>query len=1177
MKPVSRILSALLGCSAVLLGAPATADDSEVFTNSSFLATGVKPNVLFIIDTSTSMTELVNVYDPAKVYDGTCPTGRIYWQGADTNIPPDCATSTQWISVNNNRCAASEAQYSQDRRGNWYLSGGFALNGWWRSRVMMLHKQNASNQNLSPTKWGALTAGRDWKIECRDDVSVHGDDLSTAAATSSNKYPKNGTTGTADSNRWGGQNSSGRLTDSNDWNNNYNSLYTSNYINWFNTTDKSGSLKSRFEIVHDVAVDMVNTLQGVNLGLMRYSTSNQGGMVTYAVSALDDTSREDMVEQLDNDYEPNGYTPLSETFYEAYLYMAGKDVKWGNSSKAGSDDYYSVAASRVGKTATGKTYDSPMDFSCQTNYIVYLTDGLPTRDEDSTSDIDALPGTTCPSSVNPNDSNDKNGRCTAALAKYMHETDMRTDVQGNQNVTTYVIGFGEDIAQSKAFLDSVASAGGSGQAYTQTDAAGLKATLEKILSEVQDAADTTFVAPAVSVNAFNRSQNLNELYVSVFAPSRNLHWPGNLKKYRIVERELYGTTVAAPAVDPATGYFAKSATALNTLGSDPDGPIAKAGGAAASLEDVGGNTRKIYTYLASIGASKDLTAAENAVKASNASITSEMLNAIDADDRQRILDYTRGHDLNDEDKASDYHHRMGDPMHARPAILIHGGTEDKPDGTVFLPTNDGVLHAFNMAHIPEPEAPKSNVAAKATTERWAFIPEDFLARQNSLFKDAPVTNRRYALDGDVKVLKFDVNQNGILDAGDKAYIYFGTGRGGKAYYALDVTDIDKPKFMWKIDNSVKGFEVLGRTWSAPQVGRVLVGDGSGQNKQRFVLIFGGGYDTDNDNAPLDPANFVYSENDEGNSLYIVDAESGSLLWSASKSGDQYKYTNAKMTHSFAAGVTAMDTNQDLFLDRIYAADLDGKVWRFDIANGKGASELVTGGVLASIGNGALAAGSRNAANARRFYSSPDVSSIVVRGSAPFMNIAIGSGYRGHPLNKDTQDRFYAIRDYDPFNVRKSDSYTDTAIVTDDELVDVTDMTKTVTDSDAGWKINLNAPSWRGEKNLAESTTAAGVILFTTFTPLGEDPTNPCLSRSLNRAWAVYATNARPFTHWVDGQTGALKPEDRYLDLKQKGIAPTPQVLADPAGGTVGLCQVGATILNRCVNFGSAIRSYWERK
>ncbi len=1160
MKPVTRILSVLLGCMAVMLGAPAQADDSEVFTNASFIAKGVQPNVLFVIDTSGSMTTQVNVWDKTKTYTGDCPAGRIYWQTANTKTPPPC-NSNQWISESNNRCAKSYATYSK--------------NGWWNGRTMMLVKKDSSGKDINPTKWDSMVAGQDWKIECRDDKGVHGDDPANSAAAQTNKYAVNTTTGTADTARWASQTCKGKtctdptgtVTDA-VWNANYVSLYTSSYINWYAGTD-AGVPKTRYEIVSDVATDLINSLDGVNVGLARYSTTNQGGMITHAVTALDDTSRADMTNQLQNVFSPSGNTPLSETFYEAYLYYSGQNVKYGNSSKTADGDYKSVAASRVGNVITGKQYDSPADYSCQTNYIVYLTDGLPTSDVDANTLIDNLPGTTC-APVDPTDKSNLDGSCMIALAKYMHDTDLRSDVVGNQNVVTYMIGFGDDVASSKDFLDQVAAAGGSGQAYTQTDASGLKGALEKILTEVQESADTTFVAPAVSVNAFNRTQNLNELYMSVFAPTRNLHWPGNLKKYRIVNRQLYGAGIAAPAVDPATGYLAKGAQALNSPGVN-DGPDTKVGGAASSLEDPAANPRKLYTYLET---DTDLTASVNAFSVDNASLTSLLLGAVDDNDRTRIIQYTRGLDLNDEDKTSDFHHRMGDPMHSRPAVLIHGGTETAPLGTVFVATNDGVLHAFDIAHIPEPTNPVSAVAPKATTERWAFIPKDFIARQNQLFKDAPTANHRYALDGDVKVLKFDSDGDGIINGSDKAYVYFGTGRGGNIYYALDVTDITKPKFLWKIDSSTTGFTNMGRTWSTPQLGRIKIGDGSGQNKQLFVLVFGGGYDTRNDTVT---SPYAYTTDTSGNSLYIVDAVSGKLLWSAGKSGTGYNFTDAKMTHSFPAPVAALDTDSDLFIDRIYAVDMDAKVWRFDVYNGNDVGTLVTGGVLASLGNGPRS--TKDAANNRRFYNAPDVAPITVRGARPFMNIAIGSGYRGHPLNTDTQDRFYSIRDYDPYTPRDQSTYTDAAIITDDALVDVTDMTKSVTNKDPGWKINFNDPSWRGEKNLSDATTAAGVILFTTFTPLGEDPSNPCLSRSLNRAWGVYATSGDPFTHWIDGSTDKLAPADRHTDLNQNGIGAAVQVFRNPTddGSNKGICNSGLSIFNRCVDFGAAVRTYWEHK
>src|SRR5215510_14043768 len=122
MKPVSRILSAFIGCMAVMLGAPAQADDSEVFTNAAFLAKGVQPNVLFVFDTSGSMDTEVNVWDSKKTYAGDCPAGRLYWKAGVADSTPPACDSDQWISVTNNRCAKSYATYSKS--------------GWWNGRTM---------------------------------------------------------------------------------------------------------------------------------------------------------------------------------------------------------------------------------------------------------------------------------------------------------------------------------------------------------------------------------------------------------------------------------------------------------------------------------------------------------------------------------------------------------------------------------------------------------------------------------------------------------------------------------------------------------------------------------------------------------------------------------------------------------------------------------------------------------------------------------------------------------------------------------------------------------------------------------------------------------------------------------------------------------------------------------
>lgn len=1152
MNRFPRILASLVGCAAFLSGAPAHADDSEVFTNTSFLATGVRPNVLFIIDTSGSMDTKVAVYDPATDYTGAgvCPKDRVYWSTGNSAAAPDCK-SDNWISTSNQVCRAATL--------------GMDTNGWWRGRAQMLIKSS------NPSYWGDAVAGKDWKIECQTDNDVHGDLPGTTAPGGENKRARNGT-GNTDANRWGNNASSQQVA----WGAKQRlAFYSSNYSNWYYSVGAGGTNKSRLDVVRDVAKTMIDTLDGVNLGLMRYSTNAEGGMVRYPVSELTAASRIAMKAELDT-YVASGNTPLSETMYEAEQYLAGKKVAFGNNSAPSK----SVAASRVGGLITNDTYDSPMDFSCQNTYIVYLTDGLPTDDNSADGKIEALAGTSCPAQIDNPDTNWKtSGRCLETVTQYMFNTDLRNDVTGAQKVVSYFIGFGDDIAASSDFLDKVAAAGG-GKAYTQSDAGGLASTLEEIFSQVQDEADTTFVAPTVSVNAFNRTQNLNELFVSVFAPSKLFHWNGNLKKYRIYKRpgdpgpNIFGPSGTTPAVD-TSGFFAKGSQAINSDGI-LDGPAASKGGAAETLPD-DPDKRNMYTYL---GATKDLTAADNALTVANVvadKLTPAMVGAADKAEAQLVVDFARGRDLFDDNQdgsTADAHHRMGDPMHARPAIVIHGGTKAAPIGTVYVPTNDGVLHAFDMNPITS--APVAgNVPVTLTKERWSFVPAEFLPRLGLLYDNAPTAVRDYALDGDVRVFKFDVNQNGTIEPadGDKVYLFFGTGRGGSSIYSLDVTNADKPLFRWKKTFTDTGFGKLGKTWSAPTIARVNTG--GTQSAEQLVLIFGGGYD------PGQEA-YNYSADSVGNTIYMVDIETGDVLWSASGTGGGGTLINAKMTHSFPSNINVLDTNGDGYADRMYAADMGGQVWRFDIWNRPSVQPLVTGGVFASLGGAFVAPSAVSRAVNRRFYYQPDVAPIAVRGSRPYYNIAIGSGYRGHPLNSETEDRFYAIRDYSPFSPRDQASYNAASVVRDTDLQDVTTTPNPIVNDTAyGWKIRLaesGGTVYRGEKVLGESITAGGEIQFTTFTPLAADAAQPCLSRSLNRAYRVSAVNGAPTVDLNESGVGALTTGDRSVDLAQKGIAPGVVILADPSDPTgKGICQVGAQILKHCVPFGNAVRSFWEHQ
>jgi len=1183
----SILVGLVLGC---VCTTPALADDSEVFTSTAYLTEkDVRPNILFIIDTSGSMDTAEANYDPKITYAGPCRANAVYWKRtSNDDTPPDCKTKpdSQYVDADKNRCKAS-----------WTT---LATVGLYAGRIAQFSPKSGQNGT-----WNAPADGKPTlKLECQNDDKKHGDaDTSTdtrAANTQSGWNPA-----TKSSLNW---------TDYRIY-----TLYSGNYANWYYGDDK-GSRLTRLDIVRTAAEGLADDLQGVNLGLARYDSGAQGGMITVPVRQLDDTQRAAIKSALDS-YVPAGNTPLSETLYEAGLYFAGLPVDYGLNS----DPVHSAADARTGAAASdgaGANYKSPIQFSCQKNFIVYLTDGLPTTDTDADEKIPKFdpPGDDskgvandfatvmksdkCTDDPNP-DPNSVGGTCLDDMAAYLNQVDFRGDLYAPQNVTTFMIGFGDDVQASKSYLDKVAKAGGGSEtAYTASNASALTATLQDIFAKVEDDANLTFTSPTVSVNAFNRAQNLNDLYVSVFSPNQTVHWDGNLKKYKLVNSAIYGVdptdptgNTTIPAVNPATGFFFEDAKSF--WSTETDGLEVTKGGAASKLPGYADSERKLVTYL---GTSKTLTdtAGTNAVKDGNTSLTNGLLglDVGDTQGRTDVIAFARGKDVRDLDKdnvTDEKNFRMGDPMHARPAVVIYGGTESSPDvddAVAYVPTNDGYLHAINT---------------KTGVEKWAFVPPEFLPRLKELF-DNPVIapQRSYALDGDVRVFKYDVNKDGIVtkSEGDRVYIYFGFGRGGSTYYALDVTLPDTPVLLWK--KNELDLVGLGQAWSTPVLARVDVGSTT-QNTNKYVLIFGGGYDANGQEG------YVYSQDTVGNHIFMLDAESGALLWSAGPdvSGGVDNLKLKKMNNSIPGAISVLDVDGNGFADRMYAGDMGGRVWRFDITNGASASGLVAGGVLASLGAGDQSTPVR--ADSRRFYYAPDVALISLRGAKPYYNLAIGSGYRGHPLEEDTHDRFYSLRDYQPFTALSQTAYdaTTRVITGDADLVDVTKSVDTVVaEGAAGWKMelmNLSDSTWQGEKVLAEAITVGGIILFPTFQPNGYQSTgatkDPCLPATLNRVYAVNAANARPFVD--NNHDGTLDVDDRATSLKQGGIAAAVSVIVDngtknqdptltckqgdvncvcKSDGTNchivdpgSTCLSGVEVLKTCVPIGGAVRTFWNRK
>ena len=1048
-----RGLWSLVGVTwATLSGLPALADDTELFVTDPTLLSNAQPNILLILDTSFSMESDVTTqasYDPMVNYGGVCDVSRIYWR-TDTGDPPNCTTD-RWFDLSAFRCNAAKVAYT---------------NGTGRYTDRM-----AQFDDVIDDRWESVdSAEKSRLVECEDDAGLHGRFTGDAEV-----YPRNGDPNvlwTASSNQsisWG-QTPADRLY----------TAYQGNYINWFYGPTTTAS---KISIVKDVAVDLVNSVNSVNVGIMQFNME-EGGPVVHAMEDVD-TGRAAIATTITN-LPTTLWTPLSETMYEAGLYYMAGNVDYGNLN----DPASSAPATR--DLSNSNIYNSPIDLACQKNFIVMLSDGDPRRDSSADGKIAALSGS-CDGSGE--------GHCLDDMAAYLYDNDLSA-LPGKQNVVTYTIGFDIDLP----ILDSTATRGGG--AYLQAnDTASLSTALTNIVTEILES-QTTFTSPAVSVNAFNRTRNLNELYITVFQASGDTHWPGNLKKYRL--RAADGEILDAdgnPAIDPGTGFFLPNSRSF--WSASPDGPEVVEGGAANQLPSPA--TRNVYTHLAG----SLLTTAGNLVDDANSNIDNAVLGIGQPGDptRDTLIDFMRGVDVADHDQDGDLtepRNQIGDPLHAQPVSVIYGGTTASPDindAVVYFSTNDGYLHAVD---------PLTGV------EKWAFIPPEFLDDQVTLFHNNSSADKHYGIDGNLRI-QMIADNDGVIDPGanEKVYLYFGMRRGGAFYYGMDITNPDAPQVMWSMDGA--DLPGVGQSWSTPVPTRINI-SGVAQNPENAVLIFSGGYDTSQDL-------YAGSTDNVGNALYIVDAVNGNLLWHASDAGATRNL--AKMLYSIPSDVKVLDLDNDDLADRMYVGDMGGQLWRFDIHNGQGVADIVTGGVFAELGGAPNA--TPGVAESRRFYYAPDLA-LTSDEYSSFLHIGIGSGHRARPNSVFTEDRFYALRDYAPFT-SFNQAYYDTTLVpiTDAGLQDITDNVNAVVPAgNPGWRFELRTGGgWIGEKVLAEPRTFNNQVFFTTFTPGAGALSNGCLpTLGTNRLYIVDLLTGAPVNN-LDNSADPdnLTETDRYINFR----------------------------------------------
>lgn len=212
-------------------------------------------------------------------------------------------------------------------------------------------------------------------------------------------------------------------------------------------------------------------------------------------------------------------------------------------------------------------------------------------------------------------------------------------------------------------------------------------------------------------------------------------------------------------------------------------------------------------------------------------------------------------------------------------------------------------------------------------------------------------------------------------------------------------------------------------------------------------------------APPTPAQLIGGTDP---AMRIVDAGNGALLWSASASGALQGFD--AMDAAFSGSFIALDLDHDGLHDRLYAGDLAGRLWRFDLHHGAAPGSWASGGVLADFSNTA----------GRGFVAAPDVSLGSAPGSAPWFNIAIGTAAPGIA---GARNRFYVMRDNAPFEVWSDQQYLDWQPLTENELQQVDPARPGPVQNEAGWFLVLD----QGEV-LTASLTVSGRTLFAISDP-----------------------------------------------------------------------------------------------
>jgi Tfp pilus tip-associated adhesin PilY1 len=783
-------------------------------------------------------------------------------------------------------------------------------------------------------------------------------------------------------------------------------------------------------------------------------------------------------------------------------------------------------------------------------------------------------------------------------AEFMHQAQSINSASTtdtiHQPITTYTIDVfnAQQNADETSLYMSMARVGG-GKYFSATNQSQIVAALQSILAEIQSV-NSTFASASLPVNATNRTQNANQVFIGMFRPDpqANPRWYGNLKQYQIGNVNGSLDLVDAngnPATNTLTGFIADCAVSfwttnstwptnstnywanivdnpdpasncipstLTTLGgavySDlPDGPTVEKGAVAEILRK-GNDPGATPTWTT---VDRNVLTLSSAIQTSGALVPFNTINVPSLP--SNVVQFAEGIDVNNSTGlynaiTNPYQTRPGihgDVVHSRPLPVNYGNGV-----TVYYGANDGTLRA---------------VDSSTGRERWAFIAPEHYSKLQRLMANSPCvnydisatsgcTNKDYFFDGSIGVY-----QAAASGTNPPVWIYPTERRGGRMVYAFDVSDPTvNPTLKWRHGcwpNPLGGADVcddpafsnIGETWSTPNV--AFINGYSTSNTTKPVVVMGGGYDPCEDADTTSPS---CPSTTPGNVIYFIDADTGALI------------TSFTTLRSVAADVTLIDVNNDGLVDYAYAADTGGNIYRIDFVSSPTTMNPLTPSSSANntaAGNWYIHRVAYTNGGGRKFLFGP---ALFPSGTSAYL--AIVSGDREHPLITDYP---YTTPVINRAYVYKDDltSTPSTAAVNLDDptlMMNVTDAdsstcTSTNLLSDTsykGWYMDLTA-NGPGEQGVTSAVIVGGMVTFSTNRPL-----NSSLSCSTRLGEARgYFVNLFNGSGSIGTANNASCGGARSSIFAGGGLPPSPVIGIVPINGVPTAVLIGAPSRNGSAN------------